>query len=364
MKSVLLAAVLVLSWSATALAQWTSPTTPDSDPIWRTGSVGIGGYPSQYFALTIKGNTTGVNNSIWFNNGANSAFEFGEAANNSSGVHLWNYKAGFIRFGTNNSEFMRLAADGTLGIRTASPWATLHVGGGATPLRIDSANGMPVIFRDLLTSEGYGSGILMDMSAGNSMISVAGMRIGSFGMPRINSSGAPLVLNAESSHGVEVGTTTNARNLLVTGDLVVNGNFAAKFQDLAEWVPTTSELPAGVVVVLDEQHSNHVLASSRPYDTMVAGVVSAQPGIMLGEPGDSKALIATTGRVRVRVDASRHAIRIGDLLVTSDVPGFAMKSIPTDMQGIAMHRPGTVLGKALEPLSGGQGEILVLLSLQ
>jgi hypothetical protein len=29
-----------------------------------------------------------------------------------------------------------------------------------------------------------------------------------------------------------------------------------------------------------------------------------------------------------------------------------------------MHRPGTLIGKALEPLSEGEGEILVLLSLQ
>jgi hypothetical protein len=29
-----------------------------------------------------------------------------------------------------------------------------------------------------------------------------------------------------------------------------------------------------------------------------------------------------------------------------------------------MHRPGTLLGKALEPLNSGTGEIMVLLSLQ
>jgi hypothetical protein len=41
-----------------------------------------------------------------------------------------------------------------------------------------------------------------------------------------------------------------------------------------------------------------------------------------------------------------------------------MKSIPIDLNGIAIHRPGTIIGKALEPLANGQGEILVLLSLQ
>ena len=41
-----------------------------------------------------------------------------------------------------------------------------------------------------------------------------------------------------------------------------------------------------------------------------------------------------------------------------------MKSQPVEVAGIEIHRPGTLIGKALEPLAGGQGEILVLLSLQ
>jgi len=41
-----------------------------------------------------------------------------------------------------------------------------------------------------------------------------------------------------------------------------------------------------------------------------------------------------------------------------------MRSTPVELNGITMHRPGTLIGKALEPLSSGQGEILVLLMLQ
>ena len=92
--------------------------------------------------------------------------------------------------------------------------------------------------------------------------------------------------------------------------------------------------------------------------------VSAQPGITLGEKSDDKVLVATTGRVRVKVDASKAPIQIGDLLVTSDVPSVAMKSIPVEFAGRKMHMPGTIIGKALEPLEKGKGEILVLLSLQ
>jgi hypothetical protein len=35
-----------------------------------------------------------------------------------------------------------------------------------------------------------------------------------------------------------------------------------------------------------------------------------------------------------------------------------------EILGIKMHRPGTLIGKALEPLPSGEGNILVLLSLQ
>jgi hypothetical protein len=50
--------------------------------------------------------------------------------------------------------------------------------------------------------------------------------------------------------------------------------------------------------------------------------------------------------------------------VTSGTPGLAMKSQPVNIGGIQFHRPGTLIGKALEPLAKGRGEILVLLSLQ
>jgi hypothetical protein len=149
-----------------------------------------------------------------------------------------------------------------------------------------------------------------------------------------------------------------------TGNLTVDGNIAAKYQDVAEWVPAEEQLAAGTVVVLNANKSNQVISSSQSYDTRVAGVISSQPGITLGEKSDSKVLVATTGRVLVNVDATNGPIQIGDLLVTSDREGFAMKSAPVEIGGARIHRPGTLIGKALEPLAGGTGKILVLLSLQ
>ena len=66
----------------------------------------------------------------------------------------------------------------------------------------------------------------------------------------------------------------------------------------------------------------------------------------------------------MKVDTANGPINTGDLLVTSDKAGVAMKSLPIEIGGVRIHRPGTLIGKALEPLSQGTGEILVLLSLQ
>jgi hypothetical protein len=153
-------------------------------------------------------------------------------------------------------------------------------------------------------------------------------------------------------------------NATVTGNLTATGNLAAKYQDVAEWVPSECPLDAGTVVVLSTEHADHVAESATAYDTKVAGVVSARPGLLLGEPGADKSKIAATGRVKIKVDATKHPIRIGDLLVTSDMPGHAMYSEPLEVAGVRMHRPGTIIGKALEPLPSGQGEVLVLLTLQ
>lgn len=180
-----------------------------------------------------------------------------------------------------------------------------------------------------------------------------------------------------SGGNVGIGAPTPSAKLEVVGNVSVTGtgnitatgtiqgtSVKATYQDVAEWVESSQELPTGTLVVLDHTKTNQVIASSKAYDTRVAGVISERPGIALGESGANKVLVATTGRVRLTVDASNGPIQIGDLLVTSGIPGVAMKSEAINVGGVQIHRPGTLVGKALEPLAKGQGKILVLLSLQ
>jgi hypothetical protein len=256
--------------------------------------------------------------------------------------------------------FLDLA--GNLGINTTTPSGKLHVNGSMFA-PASSGSGSNSLFRLAATPT---TNLVLDMGVDASSSVYTWLQSRNQTNYSLN---YDLALNPNGGN-VGIGTTAPTAKLhvvgngTITGNLTVNGTVNAKYQDVAEWVPSSQALAAGTVVVLDSTKSNFVVASEQAYDTHVAGVITAQPGLALGEGGKGKLLVATTGRVKVKVDASSGPIQIGDLLVTGDKQGFAMKSLPVDVGGIRLHRPGTLIGKALEPLAGGQGEILVLLSLQ
>lgn len=270
----------------------------------------------------------------------------------SDSLQFWESTGGTPRF--------TLTQGGNVGIGTPGPTYRLQVSGnggtvGESVLITDSNSTTTAV--DLANTSSGGRKWRLQ-SVGSAITG----RVGNFEIVEIATNAKTLVVQPDGNVGI--GTTNPTKKLHVAGDLQIDGNINAKYQDVAEWVLSAEQLSAGTVVVLDTTKSNQVVSATVAYDTRVAGVISAQPGITLGESGEGKVLVATTGRVRVKVDASRAAIQIGDLLVTSDVAGVAMKSESVEFAGRKMHMPGTIIGKALEPLAKGSGEILVLLSLQ
>jgi hypothetical protein len=88
-------------------------------------------------------------------------------------------------------------------------------------------------------------------------------------------------ISATGSLSATVSIST-AGSITATGN-ITGGTIHASYQDVAEWVPATHAMTPGTVVVLNPRHGSEVMPSGSAYDTSVAGVVSAQPGLILGE---------------------------------------------------------------------------------
>ena len=173
---------------------------------------------------------------------------------------------------------------------------------------------------------------------------------------------------SQNRHGV-YGVTQNADDEygVYTPDKMYALDYDTSSSDVAEYFPTLEDPEHGTVMVIDPAGGSKLMSSTKAYDTTVAGIVSTAPGVSLGtkeDGNDGEKLIAVAGRVPCKVDASYAPIEPGDLLTTSDTPGHAMKARPVVIGGVEIYRPGTTLGKALEPLDSGTGVIEVLVTLQ
>ncbi|GEM_PF-1656051 len=132
-------------------------------------------------------------------------------------------------------------------------------------------------------------------------------------------------------------------------------------RDLAELFPSSQGLQPGDVVCLSPDGG--LARSDKQNDTRVAGVVSTEPAIVLGFDPASKQLfpLALAGRVPCKVVDENGPIRPGDLLTSSSTPGHAMRASSISIGDVEIHRPGTIIGKALGSLEGGEGIVDLLI---
>jgi len=172
--------------------------------------------------------------------------------------------------------------------------------------------------------------------------------------------------SSDGQNALEIYNTQGGQNLIfrverTTGNVYADGSFQGGGADVAERIDASEHLEPGDVVEIDPDNPGKFRKAREAVSTRVAGVISTAPGVVLGNTDamgtDTRPILALAGRVPVKATAKFGAIQVGDLLVSSPIPGYAMKC-PEASQCI-----GAVIGKALEPLSEGTGliEIQVVL---
>jgi hypothetical protein len=169
------------------------------------------------------------------------------------------------------------------------------------------------------------------------------------------------------TNALEIYNTQGGQNMIfrverATGNVYADGSFTGGGADVAERIDVTDAVEPGDVVEIDPDNPGKFRKAREALSTRVAGVISTAPGVVLGnksaESNDARPILALAGRVPVKATAKYGAIAVGDLLVSSPIPGYAMKC-PEKSQCI-----GAVIGKALEPLAEGVGVIEVQVMLR
>jgi hypothetical protein len=231
---------------------------------------------------------------------------------------------------------------GNVGIGTTSPASLLHVQYASGQAGISSRGPSGDTWLPFIDGNAYIAGaniIFRDNTNAERM--------------RITGAGNVGIGTASPAAKLDVNGTARVKVLEITG------------ADLAEKFPTTETLEPGTVVEIDPDNPGHLRKARGAYNKRVAGVVAGanglSKGIVLGnlEGSENHTPIAISGRVWVYADATHEAIEPGDLLTTSDTPGYAMKASDPS------RAHGAVLGKAMTRLEKGKtGMVLVLVNLQ
>jgi hypothetical protein len=139
------------------------------------------------------------------------------------------------------------------------------------------------------------------------------------------------------------------------GHVYADGSFHSGGADLAETfevVQTKQDYEPGDVMVISTEKEMSLEKTTKAYSPLVAGVYATKPGVVLGPDleNGTRIPLGVVGIIPTKVNLTGGPIEPGDLLVTSSIPGEAMKA---DLNKL---RPGCLIGKALQYYDGNQNE--------
>ena len=173
---------------------------------------------------------------------------------------------------------------------------------------------------------------------------------------RTTAGNANIVLTPNGTGNVNFGSnimpTANATANIGSATSSFNTVFAkatsAQYADLAEWYEADADYPPGTVLIFGGDRE--VTQAVGINDVRVAGVVSTNPAHIMnsGLKAPHIAAVALTGRVPTLIVGT---VKKGDMMVTAG-GGRA--------QACAEPKMGSVIGKALQDHTGGQGTIEIV----
>lgn len=166
----------------------------------------------------------------------------------------------------------------------------------------------------------------------------------------------PLWVTATIVNGATAGTVNlqwaefalSGTNTMRAGSSLVA--YKIRGADLAEFYYSQDpSITAGDIVSLDGTGPSQVVKSTNTNREKSVGIISTQPGKVLGAvDGNGKpVIVGLAGRVPVKV---KGTVNPGDMITPSDVPGLGQRALTS----------GRVVGKALTGYIGaGEGEVMV-----
>ena len=267
-------------------------------------------------------------------------------------------------FKTNDTEVMRISANGNLGVGTNNP-ATLFEAvssGSGDSIRGVTTSGVAVEGQSTSGDAVHG---FSDSNDG-----VAGSSTSGIGIVGATTTGTAGVLGEGPNDGVR-GTSTHASGGATAAAVdaitppeatsssdrpalactwLVSTRAARATSTAAPRPPaptmrsrcrsaSTQELAPGDVLAVDPNHANEVRLSASSDSQLVVGVYSTKPSVLAtGNRGIDDSLagtvpVAMLGIVPTKVSAENGAVKAGDLLTTARTPGYAMKAASVVVDG-------------------------------
>ena len=172
-----------------------------------------------------------------------------------------------------------------------------------------------------------------------------------------------LTLGGAGSNGeVVIKNSNDTETIKITGSSgdieFLNGDVAEEFEIQPD---SLADVAPGTVVVVDE--SGRLRPCEGAYDGRVVGIVAGaekyRPAIVLDrQGGGNRVPVAMIGKVYCWVEADSEPVRVGDLLTTSGKKGHGRRASDR------LQAFGSVIGKALRPLTQGRALIPVLVKPQ